>query len=140
ADVERAGGVQGLDRVGVGPAVEGARRGEGSDTLGTLGQLHCAGGASPPISVAAATAPAVTTAPTAAAGVAFANTVTGVTSAAQTVTVTNSGNAPLSVSGLSVTGVNAADFKVSSTTCLAGAIAAGGTCTVNLTFTPGATG
>jgi Ca2+-binding RTX toxin-like protein len=131
------GSVNVLDSASVGAEADAAPKGEGFDTLWNIEQLQFADQL---VTVGAATAPAVTTAPTAAAGVAFPSTVTGVTSAAQTVTVTNSGNAPLSVSGLTLSGANAADFKVSSTTCLAASVAAGGNCTVNLTFTPSAAG
>ncbi|MFL5927819.1 MAG: choice-of-anchor D domain-containing protein, partial [Gaiellaceae bacterium] len=72
--------------------------------------------------------------------VAFPDTVTNVLSAALPVTVSNTGNAPLSVSGVTLGGANAGDFAVSSNTCLAGPVAAGGSCTVNVTFTPSALG
>src|SRR5262249_30357477 len=53
------------------------------------------------------------------------------------VTVQNTGSGPLTVTGLSVAGT---DFAVSANTCLAAPIAAGGTCTVSVTFTPTAAG
>src|ERR1700688_3192821 len=67
------------------------------------------------------------------------NTTQGATSAPVVVTVTNSGNATLNVSAVSLTGVNAADFTLASNTCT-GAVAANATCTVRITFTPSATG
>ncbi len=78
--------------------------------------------------------------PTLAAGLAFPSTTVATTAAARTVTVSNTGTGPLSISGLSLTGANAADFAISSTTCLSGAVAAGGNCTINVTFTPSAAG
>ena len=69
--------------------------------------------------------------------VAFGAVTVGTTPQAQTVTVTNSGTAPLTVSGLALTGANAADFTASG---CAAAVAPGGTCSVVVTFTPGATG
>ncbi|MFL5929577.1 MAG: peroxidase family protein, partial [Gaiellaceae bacterium] len=115
-----------------------ALRGDGCDILWRIEQLKFA---DVTLSVAAATgAPAVTTSPTAAAGVAFGSVVTGAASAARTVTVSNTGVGPLLVSGLSVAGTNPADFSIGTTTCLAGPILAGGSCTVPITFTPGALG
>src|SRR5579872_5946834 len=63
----------------------------------------------------------------------------GTTSAATAITLTNSGGATLNVSGVTITGTNAAEFaKTNNCT----AVAAGQTCTINVTFTPtaGATG
>jgi hypothetical protein len=111
-----------------------ALKGDGCDILWRIEQLSFTDGT---ISVAAATAPAVTTAPTAATGLAFGSVTLATTSAPQAVTVTNSGNGPLSISGFSIAGL---DFAVGTTTCLAGPIAPGGTCTVNVTFTPQAIG
>ncbi len=55
------------------------------------------------------------------------------TSASQAITVTNSGTASLSVSSISISG----DF---SQTNNCGVVAVGGTCTINISFTPTATG
>jgi N,N-dimethylformamidase beta subunit-like protein/ASPM-SPD-2-Hydin domain-containing protein/centrosomal CEP192-like protein/HYDIN/CFA65/VesB family protein len=70
----------------------------------------------------------------------FGNQTVSTTSAAQTITVTNSGGASLHVTSVTVTGTNAGDFAKSADTCTGQAIAANATCTVSLTFTPGATG
>jgi hypothetical protein len=67
------------------------------------------------------------------------STTQGATSAPVIVTVTNSGNAALNISAVTLTGVNAADFTLASNTCT-GAVAANATCTVRITFTPSATG
>jgi hypothetical protein len=67
------------------------------------------------------------------ASLSFGGTVVGGTSAAQAVTVTNSGTAPAAVSGVSASG----DF---SQTNNCGSIAAGGSCTVTVTFGPTAAG
>ena len=64
----------------------------------------------------------------------FASLSVGSSSAAQTVTVTNSGNASLSISGVHVTG----DF--SQTNNCPGNLASGSSCTVNVVFTPTASG
>lgn len=64
----------------------------------------------------------------------------GTTSAAQTVTVTNSGSAPLSFTGFTLTGTAAGDFSRGGTCATATPLAAGGTCTVTIAFAPTATG
>jgi len=71
----------------------------------------------------------------------FSQTV-NTTSASQTVTVSNSGNAPLAISALSIAGAQASDFQIATgTTCAAGAsVAANASCVVKLTFTPATTG
>jgi len=60
----------------------------------------------------------------------------------QTVTLTNSGNAALLVSALSLGGAQAGEFSIAAGgTCAAGAsVAAGASCTVHVGFTPAATG
>jgi Ca2+-binding RTX toxin-like protein len=123
--------------VAAGGLIHEAVRGDGCDILWRIERLQFA---DQTVSLAAATAPAVTTNPTLAAGLTFPSTTLQTTAAARTVTVSNTGTAPLSVSGLSLTGANAADFAISSTTCLSGAVAAGGNCTINITFTPSAAG
>ena len=64
----------------------------------------------------------------------FGSQAVNTTSAAQTVAVTNSGSAPLSFTSIAVTGPFA-----QSNTCTA-AVAAGGSCTISVTYTPTATG
>jgi trimeric autotransporter adhesin len=64
----------------------------------------------------------------------FASTTAGSTAVAQTITLSNPGNAALSVSGISITGANTADFA-QTTTCTS-TLAAGATCTIAVTFTP----
>jgi PKD repeat protein len=86
----------------------------------------------------APTTPAVTFAP--ANPVMFPSTVQGATSATVTVTVTNSGNAVLNITAASLTGANAGDFAILTNTCNGAAVAANGTCTVGITFTPSAVG
>jgi Ca2+-binding RTX toxin-like protein len=114
-----------------------ALKGDGCDILWRIERLQFADQL---VSVGTATAPAVTTSPTAAAGVAFGNQTTNTTAAARTVTVSNTGNGPLSISSLTLAGTNPADFAIASNTCLAASVAAGGNCTVNVSFTPTATG
>ena len=57
-----------------------------------------------------------------------------VTSAAQTVTLTNAGTAPLSITGI------AASAQYAQTNTCGASVAAGGSCTISVTFTPTATG
>jgi hypothetical protein len=82
------------------------------------------------------TAPAVSLSPT---SVTFSNQPVGTTSAASAVTVTNNGTASLSFTSIAATG----DFAVaaSGTTCSTSTpVAASGSCVINVTFTPTATG
>lgn len=69
----------------------------------------------------------------------FNNSQAGVASAPRTLTVTNSGGATMANIGFQFTGAGAADFATGSTTCGA-ALAAGASCTVQVTYTPPATG
>ncbi|MEI9977858.1 MAG: choice-of-anchor D domain-containing protein [Edaphobacter sp.] len=69
---------------------------------------------------------------------AFPSTTVGVASTAQSVTLTNSGNASLSLTGISIMGANASSFA-ESTTC-GNLLAAGNTCAIVVTFTPSTAG
>jgi len=86
----------------------------------------------------AAAAPVVSLSPT---SVSFGNQNVGSTSSAQAVSLTNSGTTPLSISNIALSGTNASDFAQSNT-CPSGSstLAAGSSCTINVTFTPGANG
>ena len=67
----------------------------------------------------------------------FANTSIGTTSAAQNVNVANTGNASLSISGITLT--NSSDYVVAGGTCAGGgSVAAGSSCTVSVAFKPSA--
>ncbi len=68
----------------------------------------------------------------------FGNVGIGSSSSSQNFTVTNDTSNSVTISGISFTGTNAADF--SQTNTCSSALATGGTCTVSVTFTPGATG
>ena len=110
-----------------------------SATGGRVGTLTVATDATPSaVAVALSgtgTAPGATLSATA---LTFGTQLVGSTSPAQTVTVTNSGSAPLTVTGVTVTGTNAADFAQTNT--CAATVAPGGTCTVSVTFAPAAAG
>ena len=62
----------------------------------------------------------------------------GTTSTAQSITLTNIGNVNLTFTSISVTGTNAGDFTQNNA-CVS-PLAANGTCTINVTFTPTAPG
>ncbi len=86
--------------------------------------------------------------PTAAPGVAlsvqkltFESQGTGTTSPAQTVTLTNVGSSALTFSSITITGTDSVDFAEADNCASTSPIAAaGGTCSVNVTFTPTITG
>jgi len=65
---------------------------------------------------------------------AFASQAVGTTSAAQTITLSNTGTALLSITSISISGTNGSDFA--QTNNCGGSVAAGGSCTLNVTFTP----
>jgi hypothetical protein len=69
---------------------------------------------------------------------AFGNQTINSTSAAQTVTVTNTGNAALSIAGITLTGTNAGDFA--QTNACGSSVTGGASCTISVTFTPSASG
>ncbi len=76
--------------------------------------------------------PGATAAP---ASLPFGNQPQGTTSAAQTVTLTDSGDAPLAISGVSISG----DFAIQTNNCTA-TLATGASCTILVTFAPTSTG
>ena len=77
--------------------------------------------------------PAVTVTPN---PVNFGATVIGVEGSVQTVTVTNTGAAPLAISGVTIAGVNAADFTIVTNSCTN--VDPGMSCTLQIQFTPSA--
>jgi hypothetical protein len=70
----------------------------------------------------------------------FGNQRVGTVSAAKTFTITNSGDAPLHPTSVAITGANQADFNKASDDCTSAAVAAGGSCSIAVTFSPSATG
>ena len=69
----------------------------------------------------------------------FSNQQPGEPSAPQTLTITNSGGTPMANVGFEITGVAAANYSIASTTCGA-LLNNGSSCTVQIVFTPSATG
>ena len=66
----------------------------------------------------------------------FSNQTQGTTSAAKSSTLTNTGQAILQISGISVTGANPTDFA--ETNNCGASLAAGASCAISVTFTPAA--
>jgi uncharacterized repeat protein (TIGR03803 family) len=114
------------------PVISGSRAASLTIADDALGSPH-----SVPLSGigAAATAPALTLSPT---FLVFASQTVGSTSAVKTITLTNSGNAQLSISGISITGANNTDF--SQTNDCGSAVAPSLSCAITVTFTPTAVG
>lgn len=110
------------------PTAAGARS-------GTIAIADNAGNHTVVLSGTGAVAPIATVSP---ASIAFGNGSVGATSAAQTVTITNTGNATLTFSAITLTGANAADF-VKGAGCAA-SVAPNTSCTVPVSFKPGTTG
>ncbi len=73
-----------------------------------------------------------------ASSVAFGSQQLGTTSSAQTVTLTNNGNVPLSINSIAIAGTNSGDFAQSNN--CGSSMAAGASCTINVTFKAAATG
>jgi hypothetical protein len=78
-----------------------------------------------------ASAPVVSLSPT---SLSFGNHQVNTTSSAQTVTLTNTGNAALTIKGIGLSGPNSGDFHQQNT--CSGTLAAGASCSINVTFTP----
>jgi sugar lactone lactonase YvrE len=116
-------------------------------TPATAGALSASLGANfpspePQLSVALSCSGAVPAAPIAALTPATANfgsLTAGTTSVAQMFTLTNSGNAVLSISGVTLGGANASDFAIGTNGC-GETLAVSATCTIAVTFTPAAAG
>lgn len=76
------------------------------------------------------------------AGLDFGHVVVGASAPAQTVfTFSNPSPVPLTLASITLAGANSADFSIQGGGCSAGTtLAAAGTCSINLAFTPGAPG
>lgn len=72
--------------------------------------------------------------------VTFAQTTVGQQSASQDVTVSNSGNAAMTISAITLGGTNSGDFVKGGTCSTSSSVAAGSSCTVAVTFVPTASG
>ncbi|MEA2170178.1 MAG: hypothetical protein QOF76_3478, partial [Solirubrobacteraceae bacterium] len=96
----------------------------GSDSARATRSVVVAAGPQPAVSLSAATLD-------------FGEAALGTTTAAKTVTVTNSGAAPLSIASATIGG---SDFAIGADGCSGKPVAAGASCAVGVTFTPGAGG
>ena len=72
--------------------------------------------------------------------VTFASQTVNTPSTAAVVTLSNSGGAALSVTGVTIGGTNASDFMETDDCTTPGSVAPGGSCTINVVFTPAASG
>ena len=72
--------------------------------------------------------------------VAFGNLTAGHLSPSQQVTITNTGQAPLQISSVRLSGTNYKSFKLAGQTCTDGPIAPSQSCTANVSFGPGGAG
>ncbi|HEV2644978.1 MAG TPA: choice-of-anchor D domain-containing protein [Acidobacteriaceae bacterium] len=68
----------------------------------------------------------------------FASTTVGVTATTQPITLSNPGTGALAITGITVTGANASSFG--QTNNCGSSVAAGGSCTITVSFTPGTAG
>ncbi len=107
------------------PSATGSRTGSISVTDNASGSPHTVS------LTGTGTAPLVSLAPT---SLSFGNQLLNTASAAQSVTLTNTGSAALTITGIAASG----DF--SQTNTCGGSVAAAGTCTISVTFTPTAAG
>jgi hypothetical protein len=71
--------------------------------------------------------------------VTFGNQPTGTPSAVNLITLTNVGANSLVISGIAIAGSNASDYSETDT-CTGFTLLGGGKCTIDVVFTPGATG
>ena len=94
-------------------------------------QLAGAGVAPPP------PAPAVTISPS---SLSFPTTTQGTRSAPLSVSITNSGNATLHISTVTIGGNNPGDFSDSTSACSGAVLAPNSSCTISVTFSPSAAG
>jgi Abnormal spindle-like microcephaly-assoc'd, ASPM-SPD-2-Hydin len=72
--------------------------------------------------------------------VAFGDQLIGATSVAKSITVSNTGTAALTLNSLSVVGANASDFQLAGSCTVGANMVPASSCTLNVTFKPGATG
>ena len=70
----------------------------------------------------------------------FGTVVVGARSDPQTITVKNFGGQPLTVTRVSIGGVDARDFSITADSCTAAPVAPGGQCALQLVFSPSAVG
>jgi hypothetical protein len=72
--------------------------------------------------------------------IAFPDEPVGTASTSQSVTLTNTGNATLNISSIAVTGTNSGDFSLAPASTCGATLGVQDMCTINVTFTPSASG
>ncbi|MGI9075038.1 MAG: beta strand repeat-containing protein [Bryobacteraceae bacterium] len=112
------------------PQAAGTRSASVTVTDGAAGSPHSA-----PLSGTGIAAAQVSLTPS---SLAFGNQKVKASSSARTITLSNAGSAALSITSIAFTGTNTADFSQTNT-CGTG-VAAGGSCTISVKFTPQAAG
>ncbi len=103
----------------------------------SLSASSSGGGPNQPVTISVSgtgTPPPAPVATLTATSLSFASTVVGSTTAAQSVTLSNTGNAPLTITGIALAGANPGDYAQTNT-CGA-TLAAGKNCSISVTFTP----
>jgi hypothetical protein len=113
------------------PAGAGSRTGNlniANNISGNLLTVPLTGTGEPPTKIASLSTNSLT----------FTNQMVGFTSPAQGITLSNTGNSTLTISGLAFSGTNASEFA--ETDNCVGNITAAASCTINVTFSPTATG
>ena len=113
------------------PQAAGARSASVTVTDSAAGSPHTAALSGTGI----AAAPQVSLTPS---SLAFGNQKVKIASAAKAITLSNTGSGTLSITGIAFTGTNTADF--SQTNTCGTSVAAGGSCTISVKFTPQAAG
>jgi len=116
-----------------------APNGSGSKSA-SLSISHNATGGTTAVALSGTASTPVATIALSPSALAFPATPVGAASAAQTVTLTNSGAAALTLSTLTAAGTHPGDFTRSGTCAAGGTVAAGASCTLVYTFSPGAVG
>ena len=66
----------------------------------------------------------------------FGNQRVGATDPARAISVTNSGDQPLEIKAVTLLGINAGEFRITSDTCTGAILPAGGSCGINVKFVP----
>src|SRR6266480_970216 len=117
-----------------GRARQPTRLGLTAATMLVLIWAGCGGGGGS-VSIGPPPAPSAAISPS---SLTFSSENQGTISPVQSVMLTNSGNAALSITGISVGGTNPSDFR--QTNSCGSSVVAGGNCSIGVTFTPTATG
>jgi hypothetical protein len=105
---------------------------------GTVSVTENASGAASSTQSASLTGTGIVPASLAPTGLTFTSQVVGTTSTTQTLTLSNTNSIALSITSVAITGTNSGDFA--ETSMCGASLAAGGSCTISVSFTPTASG